>query len=143
MDYETQAQNGFKTFIVTLVVSLIAFSAIYYLVADVSGNVDIESGGDQAMVQTPQQQVASSQDSKPASVFEEISQKPVDSKASMVAVLGAADESTESTVPNTGSETLVGTMLAGAFFSVALYFLLVGPRKLAIQGFENDVLKKS
>lgn len=167
MNYETQAQNGFKTFVITLGISLIAFSAIYYLVSDVSGNVDIESKTEKAVVvQTPKQEVAGATvQSQPTpnaqlaaqpntvpaptpavaqpSVFNEISQKPVNAKPMVTSVLGAATETTQSTVPNTGSETLIGTLLAGGFFSIALYLLMVGPRKLAIEGFENEMLKKS
>jgi hypothetical protein len=150
MNYETQAQNGFKTFLVTLVVSLVAFSAIYYLVSDSSGNVDIESNSEQAIVQTPNQKVADNSNLQPEtqpSVFEEISKKPV-SDSAMIAysnanVLGVADETSESTVPNTGSETFAGTLAALAFFAVALYLLVIGPRKLAIEGFESEMLKKS
>jgi hypothetical protein len=158
MNYETQAQNGFKTFIITLGVSLIAFSAVYYLVSDVSGNVDIESKSEKAVVvQTPKQEVAgttvqsqtnsgtqlAAQTPTQPSIFNEIAQKPINAKPVVTSVLGAATETTQSTVPNTGSETFVGTMLAGAFFSIALYLLVVGPRKLAIEGFESEMLKKS
>ncbi|MBI2414301.1 hypothetical protein HYV31_00445 [candidate division WWE3 bacterium] len=154
MNYETQAQNGFKTFVITLSISLVAFSAIYYLISDVSGNVDIENSEKAVVVQTPKQEVAgttSSQDmaggklalDTQPSVFSEISQKPVNAKTAVVGVLGAASESTQSSVPDTGSETLSGALLAGGFFAIALYLLMVGPRKLAIEGFENEILKKS
>lgn len=154
MNYETQAKNGFKTFIITLCISLVAFSAIYYLVSDATGNVDIESidkQNEQSANFEVKEQVAgttsqANNETKQETVFSEIAQKPTNAKSTLAnanTVLGAATETTQSTVPNTGSETLVGAALAGMFFSVAIYLLFIGPRKLALESFEAGILKKS
>ncbi len=159
MNKEAQAKNGFKTFIVTLSVSLVIFSAIYYLITDSTGNIDIENDNPVAF----EVKGASTE-----SVFKDISTKPTHADP---AVLQAADtteddtttgttedttedamlegttedtmedETEEATVPDTGSETLVGTMMALGFFATAIYMLLAGPRKLALAEFEDKITK--
>jgi hypothetical protein len=143
MDKSTQAKNGFKTFILTLSVSLVIFSAIYYFITDYSSNVDIESfdssmGDSQGVMDE-----SDKSEGMGSSVFATINASDVD--AAPRQVLGGADtgETTESTVPDTGSETLLGTMLGVGFFAAAVYVAFVGPRKLAIQNFESNMLKGS
>lgn len=138
---DQQAKNGFKTFVVTLSVSLLLFGALYYLITDFSTEIDIEDssiGKTETVAYTPQEvNVKGASDQN--SVFSEISESPVDAQPSIV--LAGAEESTEATVPDTGSEQIVGFAIAMGFFSIAIYVLLIGPRKFALIGFEKDALK--
>lgn len=163
MNKELQAKNGFKTFIVTLSVSLVIFSAIYYLITDSTGNVDIESSDPVAF----EVKGASTE-----SVFKDISTKPTHADPAVLQAADTTEDTTgdameedamvddtttgtdatdntameeeveEATVPDTGSETLVGTMMALGFFAAAVYMILAGPRKLAIAEFENKISKE-
>lgn len=140
MDKNTQAKNGFKTFVVTLSVSLVIFSAIYYFVTDYSSDVDIENYDDSIGAN-----VKGDSDSK-ETVFGTINAgdaNPVDTSKTAPRVLAEEDtiETTESTVPDTGSGTLVGTILGVGSLAAAGYAILVGPRNLAMAGFENKVLR--
>jgi len=143
--YSDQAKNGFKTFVVTLSVSLLLFGALYYLITDFSSDIDIEdtSAGKPTTVAYDPSTVKGTTTQN--SVFKDITETPVKTKPATV--LAEADdttttteETTESTVPDTGSETLIGTVLAMGFFSAAVYILVVGPRKFALAGFEKDML---
>lgn len=143
---EQQAKSGFKTFVVTLSVSLVVFGAIYYLITGFSQEIDIESSsasldaGKTSMVydsDTQNEQVmgASTQNS----VFNEIAQAPVNAQPATVLAAGDAIETTESTVPVTGSNTLLGITMVIVSFSIATYIMFMGPRKLALSGFEKDI----
>ena len=140
MDKNTQAKNGFKTFVVTLSVSLVIFSAIYYFVTDYSSNVDIENFDDSVSsnVKDDNKTVEEKE-----TVFGTMNARDVDSTYKSPDVLAEHDtmETTESTVPDTGSGTLVGTILGVGSLAVAGYAILVGPRNLAMAGFENKILK--
>ncbi len=136
---DQQAKNGFRTFVVTLSVSLLLFGAFYYLITDFSTEIDIESSsiGKTETVAYKPQKVSVKGVADQNSVFGEISDTPIDIQPP--AVLAGAEESTESTVPDTGSEQIIGMALTMSFFSIAVYILLVGPRKLALREFEKDM----
>jgi hypothetical protein len=143
--YNDTAKNGFKTFVVTLSVSLLLFGALYYLITDFSSDVDIENTASKSgtFAYDPITTVKGSTTQN--SVFGSIVEEPV--KTQPAAVLAETDtitatETTESTVPDTGSETLIGTMISIGFFSAAVYILVVGPRKFAMAGFEKDMTMK-
>ena len=152
MNNEQQAKNGFKTFVVTLSVSLVIFCALYYLITGFSNEINIEDStassgvGNTTVVYKPNE-VAESEDVKgattQASVFNEIAQAPVGGQAATV--LSEHDETvetTESTVPETGSETMLGVIMTVAAFSAVAYFLLIGPRNLALSGFEKEITRE-
>lgn len=146
-----QAKNGFKSFVVTLFVSLIIFGALYYLITGASGTTNIESYS--AVTETEMVANNSNEDKSQVwydgknvkgvgserSYFGDLVDTPVDDAAPKV--LAGADESTESTVPDTGSNTLAGTILVLVSFSIALYAILVFPRKFALSGFEKEATK--
>ena len=145
---EQQAKGGFKTFVVTLSVSLLLFGALYYLITGFSQEIDIEDssasvdGGETTVVYN-----ASDVDEKvmgastQTSVFGEIAQAPVNAQPATVLSSHDVTETTESTVPVTGSNTLLGITMAVASFSATAYVLLIGPRKLALSGFERDITR--
>ncbi len=143
---EQQAKSGFKTFVVTLSVSLLLFGALYYLITGFSQEIDIEDssatfdGGKTTVVYNAadaSEEVMGA--TTQSSVFGEIAEAPVDAQPATVLAAGDVAETTESTVPATGSNTLLGITMAVASFSAAAYVLLIGPRKLALSGFERDV----
>ena len=141
---EQQAKGGFKTFVVTLSVSLLLFGALYYLITGFSQEIDIESPDTTTVVynasdvENESVMGASTQNS----VFSEIAQAPVNAQPATVLAAGDVAETTESTVPSTGSNTLLGVTMAIASFSAAAYVLLIGPRKLALSGFERDITEE-
>jgi hypothetical protein len=151
---EEQAKNGFKTFVVTLAISLVVFGGLYYLITGFSDEIDIEDTS--ASMEADIAYKKTGVQGRTTSVFQEISEKPVN--AHPAAVLAGADEviteeSTESTttttatttstvVPGTGSETLIGTMLSISFFTLTAYTLFVGPRKFALKKFEEEITSK-
>lgn len=145
---EQQAKNGFKTFVVTLSVSLLLFGALYYLITGFSQEIDIEGSSTPVAYNTaPATNTyynASNENVKgtTTTVFSTIADKPVNARpATVLASATTAAESTESTVPNTGSNTLLGTIMAVGSFSAALYVLMLGPRKFALSGFEREITK--
>ena len=158
------AKNGFKTFILTLSISLIVFSVVYYLVTNSSG--DTSSAPYQASVApatvvavAPTEtlaladdtgQVERASDSPTGSVFGEIVDKPADALPTGAAVLAGATSSpvtpqttgSGSTVPETGIVGITaGLLVSLVFFLTGMYYISSNPRKTALSGFEKKVLK--
>jgi len=133
--YNDQAKNGFKTFVATLAISLAVFGAAYYFLTDISGTADIEAEN-----QTKKEDVVAYK-TDTDNLFKTLNTTKVDT---IPAVLSGADvvestEATEATVPDTGSETMIGTILALGAFSAAVYFVIANPRKFALTGFEKEL----
>lgn len=144
---QEQAKNGFKTFIITLSVSLVIFSSIYYLLGNFTDKVDIENF-------EINEKVALNESDVKGTTSKVIDESPFgELNATAPQVLAETDESTasattteteestSSAVPETGSTTLIGTILSVGFFSIALAVILTGPRKAALSKFENSMLK--
>jgi hypothetical protein len=154
-----QTGKSFKTFILTLSISLIVFSAAYYFISESSAS-DGSSGtlGAKSSAATPV---------KETSVFKELSETPsnVEERAvlALTDAIGGTDstvpaattpatttteedtavaETTTSTVPVTGTtETTVGLILSALAFAVGFLVIKKDPRKLALRSFESSVLK--
>ncbi len=166
MNSNTQAQKGFKTFILTLAISLAVFSAIYYV---------INSETDTTRQVPLAQEILSSPEAKTTNTgsetLGETSERPEEPEVSVFgdlanrriggpqpgegAVLAGAEtgeavttttpdlapETTESTVPDTGvSGPTIGIFLTLIILSLVIYIYFVGPRKIALSSFEKDVL---
>ena len=137
MDTNAQAKSGFKTFVTTLGISLVVFSVAYYFLTSLSGGTPdaetFESKKDTSLADST---------SVEPSVFGVINTRPTPT-VTQPAVLAGADttETTESTIPATGSDTLAGTMIGVSALSVAAYMVFVGPRKIALKAFEKDATK--
>src|SRR3990167_4629725 len=110
-----QAKSGFKTFIVTLGVSLLLFGVLYYVLSGTSVTPNIESEPDaQEVVNSDtvsKVEVAGVAEVKGAqnsqnekSVFSDISKKKPD--VPVKAVLAGANEATQSTTPATGTTSI-------------------------------------
>src|SRR3989344_4678266 len=107
-----QARSGFKTFIITLCVSLVVFGALYYFVSDSSTKVsDIESKENKVSADVKPEQTGET-------VFGTIASVNVNTEHG--AVLAGATESTESSVvPETGSNEIFGILMSLIAFSFA------------------------
>lgn len=158
-----QAKNGFKTFIITLSVSLVVFSSVYYLIGNFTDKVDIEKfevNNEQALnteedeeenvkgaesSDSPFKKLA--QDEQAPSVLQaetetdDTTTDDTENTEDTTTTTDESEESTESAVPETGSTTLIGTILSITFFSAALYVILIGPRKIALSKFEDSMLE--
>lgn len=170
MNNSDSAKKGFRTFILTLSISLLVFSAIYYglttytpqntldekkvEMADVSRTEDVSV----PKVEDKASSVQGAGDEETSSVkgisdkktlFGEINDKKPQAKPQEVEVLaGVAPvrQTTQSTtsVPDTGLvEMTIGLALSLIFFVAAMTYNFMNPRKLALSKFERKVIGKS
>ena len=142
---EHTARNGFKTFILTLGISILFFGAIYFLVnsaTDTKESIEdnnVQTSNSQASVLATTDSQGSVDEEQPT-VFAEISKNKPDVKVK--AVLAGATQSTQSTVPETGSTGITfGFMMGMSLLSLAVYIIAKGPRKSALASFEEDVTR--
>lgn len=156
MNSYDQAQKGFKTFLLTLSVSLIVFSVIYYAittsseVTDLSANIQDDGSSDVTYtIKQEEEEVAGRQDTVSDQPEEAAVSKTVfgqlaamDLNVEPKAVLAGANEATQSTVPETGTfGVTVGLFMSLVAFLGGLYVISQDPRKMALLGFEKDALK--
>jgi len=140
-----QAQKGFKTFLLTLSVSLIIFSVIYYVITSTSDapdlSADVEMDVETQVSQVPEPQAEAE------TVFGSLAARQVSGNTAVLAGTatgedGAAAETTESTVPDSGIVGVTaGLIMSAAMFVGAVFVLAKNPRRLALSGFEKRVLK--
>lgn len=148
MNNSTQAQKGFKTFLLTLSVSLIIFSVIYYVITNTSAQTDsLPKDVVGAVTESPKQEVPETPENSADTVFGKLAAQPmnVDSKA----VLAGADVQTTSTtqsttsVPETGVVGITfGLITSGLLFVLATLVIAKDPRRLAINSFEKRTIRK-
>lgn len=140
-----QAKNGFKTFIITLSISLVVFSALYYFITDSSPEISIEDDN----VEVSSVEVVNEDD---PSVFGTIAMesKTIPATGQQAAVLAGTDvvdttETTQSTtpVPDTGSTQItMGLLVSFVILSLGTYLIKLGPRNLALASFEQRVKRQ-
>ncbi|EKE00046.1 MAG: hypothetical protein ACD_22C00100G0010 [uncultured bacterium] len=148
MNNSEVAKNGFKTFLITLLLTLVLFSVVYYLASDSSLKVDIEKGDTSNVVSvkkdatTVGKVAAVANDSSgefvvKQSAFEALNKQ----KTASPLVLGAAStETTQSTVPATGTTEITYAFVASLCLTAfGFYMLVVSPRKKALANFERNV----
>ncbi|OGC45908.1 hypothetical protein A2V49_02545 [candidate division WWE3 bacterium RBG_19FT_COMBO_34_6] len=158
MNSNAQAQKGFKTFILTLIISLAVFSAIYYII----NSGAIENSGEEEST-TPAATTNNNQLRAGVSPAENKDEDTVkEEKQSVFGALLAekievpergvlAGSSTgsqittvttrETTVPVTGvSGPTAGIIISSIILGVASYLIFLGPRKLALSSFEKKVI---
>jgi hypothetical protein len=167
MNNSESAKKGFKTFILTLSISLIVFSAIYYALttySPTSGSTplaDAQALGAAAVAETPVTTPAVSAD-KPTdnvkgitterkeetkTVFATIAEKKPNTHAQEV--LGGMTVATETTqsgngVPATGYvEMTIGLVASMMIFVGVMVYTSMNPRRIALHSFEKRVIKKS
>ena len=151
MNNSESAKKGFRTFILTLSVSLIVFSAVYYFLT--SYNTDMASNeivGDEIAAIKPvaKEELPNVQGVKTEkTVFGDIvNKKPVSRTQEVLAGVTSAPQTTQSTtaVPATGyTEMSLGLVLSLVLFIGAMVYNSMNPRKLALSKFEKDILGKS
>ena len=140
----TSAASSFRTFILTLSISLIVFSAIYYVMSSSGMETDVfeNSLSDSSIMEEESVKGTSSE-----SVFGEIAAKEPETQSRFV-LAGADDvveETTESTttVPETGILSVTtGLFAALIFFIAGLVVIASNPRKLALNTFEKTVTRE-
>ncbi|HOA18461.1 MAG TPA: hypothetical protein PKK54_01005 [bacterium] len=169
MNNSESAKKGFKTFILTLSISLMIFSAVYYLLSSYKPENNIDSG-DISIVVKEAGSVSGSKDASAYNIQEEqpvvqgvqdernedtifgkiAGKKPAASpkiiSEEVLAGATSTGETTQSTspVPATGYiEMTLGLFFALAVFIAAMIYNAKNPRSVAISSFEKNILKKS
>ncbi|MFC1700318.1 hypothetical protein ACFLZ4_01580 [Patescibacteria group bacterium] len=136
----TSAASSFRTFILTLSISLIVFSAIYYVMSSSGMDTDIfeNSLSDSSIMEESVKGTSSE------SVFGEIATKEPETKPRFVlAGVDEVVETTESTVPATGILSITGGFFGALIFFIAgLIIVASNPRKLALNTFEKTVTRE-
>ena len=140
------AGKSFKTFVLTLSVSLIVFSGIYYAMTLNSSSTDSFDNplSDKSVVK---EEVKGTTTQK--TVFSEIASKDPGVKpkevlaGSTVATTPVVTQTTQSaTTPQTGTFSVtVGLFLSLAMFLGTIVFVSNNPRRLALSSFEKNALK--
>ena len=148
-----QAKKGLNTFVLTLSISLIVFSTIYYFMT--SNSVEDESFTDSSdKVTVVQEPVMNDNPASSETVFGSLAQ--ADPGATSRQVLAETDEAidtttttttvTETTQSNSNLDTGVTSITIGLFaaftlFISAVIFVYKNPRKMALSGFEKKTTK--
>lgn len=141
MNSSQQAQKGFKTFILTLSVSLIVFSVIYYVMNAVPTDNESEVA---ARFEKQETVLGAEDEAESNSVFADLAEQEMDVPSRTVLAGMDTMESTESTtaVPDTGSfGVTVGLVSSLVVFIVGLFVIYKDPRKLALLGFEKRMTR--
>ncbi|OGC68984.1 hypothetical protein A2415_04265 [candidate division WWE3 bacterium RIFOXYC1_FULL_39_7] len=135
MNSTDQAQKGFKTFLLTLSISLILFSVVYYVITSPSLNKS------ELSADVEEEQVSYTEET----VFGDLASQKMDVPTR--AVLAGADGTAETTqgtaaVPDSGTfEVTLGLILSGITFLTGLFVISKDPRKIALSGFEKRVVR--
>ena len=145
MNNSTQAQKGLKTFLLTLSVSLIIFSVIYYFITNSSS-----SNGDLSpdLGTTKEEQKKEVTQAPQETVFSELAAKRMDNIQGQAVLAGATtspSEGTQSTtsVPVTGVVGITfGLFSAALMFIFGMFVSARDPRKLAISSFEKKTIRR-
>lgn len=159
MNTKTQAQKGFKTFLLTLVISLAVFSGLYYMInSGLGGNSQSEQIAKPTTNEPVEQMQPQTQQPKQNETLGDTSTRTEESVfGGMVEdkpdvppkqVLAGADdasgtteETPQATVPVTGFSTpTFGIVVSILALSLALYLLFIGPRNFALSSFEKRVI---
>jgi len=148
MNNSTQAQKGFKTFLLTLSVSLIIFSVIYYVITNTSTqNESLPKDVVGAVTESPKAENTGTPKESADSVFGKLAAQPmnVDSKAVLAGSTVETSSTTQSTtsVPDTGVVGITfGLITSGLLFILATTVIAKDPRRLAMNSFEKRTIRK-
>ena len=139
-------KKGFGTFILTLSISLIVFSTIYYLMTTSSTESDdfdtSLSVMEKAFEDNDQPEVQGDQDTQ-KSIFGEISEaKPEVSYRQVLSGATVAETTQSTTALDTGVTSItIGLIFAFIVFLSAIIYIHKNPRKLALTSFEKRTTK--
>jgi hypothetical protein len=152
MNNSESAKKGFRTFLLTLSISLMVFSAIYYALTNYQGDKSSESQT-VAVANTDRTQEVNVQGAKDAkeavvagetgSVFAELAKKKPEAKVQQVLAGATSAPQTTQSVPDTGAvEITIGLVLSLVFFVAGMAIVAMNPRKLALRSFEKHASSK-
>lgn len=148
---QTNAGKSFRTFLLTLSVSLILFSAVYYfLTTNASKPESSETSFNKNENVT--NKVADNSEAKDKgevagavtekTVFSEIATKGTGGQERQVLAAATDAPQTTTTAPNTGTTSVtIGLFSALVFFVASLLVVSKNPRKLALNTFEKNITK--
>lgn len=158
MNNSVQAQKGFKTFLLTLSISLIVFSVIYYIITSTTSNTamdlspNIESDSTAMVSQDDSGEVAgvssdrsSGVDSSAPTAFGALAAQKIDVPQRQVLGGAVTAQTTQSTtaVPDGGSfEITMGLLFSTLAFVLGMTLVAKDPRKMALNGFEQDFIRE-
>jgi len=171
MNNSESAKKGFRTFILTLAVSLMVFSAVYYVLTTYTQKQDSSQSASAAGAAI-QQETAMAQEQAVAGEEEnENVQGAKDERGGTMATVAAVPEEktvfgqiaqadphdvlagatsapqtpqTTSSVPTTGfSEMTIGLIVSLVLFVGAMIYTVKNPRKVALAKFEKGALMKT
>ncbi len=155
MNNRHQAQNGFKTFVLTLLISLGVFGVVYYITSYPTHTIDIDE-------HTRSEETLGYEDSSPfaelnredssvprrdvlaemegpeneEALGEDLHQEEQTAEEETVTATGEATP-----VPDTGVAGLTISLFASLLVLAAgLTYIYLGPRSLALKSFEDDIL---
>jgi len=139
MNQAEQAQKGFKTFILTLSISLIVFSAVYYFITNsssISSTSDIESENQMTKNENPADKTSDA-----STVFGTLANQKITDVQPQAVLAGSdvAAESTQSTgTPEGGIVSItIGLIVSIAIFLFGMFVIANDPRRMAIRNFED------
>ena len=153
MNSNAQAQKGFKTFILTLVISLVVFSAIYYIInSDSTTETNYTAPKEEKLPVQANSSMETSTlgDTSTRSVFGELAATEAEEyDVQPKQVLAGAEtyqedtvETSQSTVPVTGFFGPTFGLVVSLFtLGIGAYLIFLGPRKTALASFEKNVIK--
>ena len=148
---QTNAGKSFRTFLLTLSVSLILFSAVYYflttnaskpesLETSFNKNENVTNKVVDNSEATDNGEVAGAVTEK--TVFSEIATKGTGGQVRQVLAAAADAPQTTTTAPNTGTTSVtIGLFSALVFFVASLFVVSKNPRRLALNTFEKNITK--
>lgn len=146
---QTSAGKSFRTFLLTLSVSLILFSAVYYfLTTNASKSESLET----SLSEKVMKKVSDSSEVKnrgevsglatEKTVFGEIASKETGGQARQILAGSTETQQTTTPAPVTGTTSVtIGLFSALIFFIAGLFVVSKNPRKLALNSFEKGVTK--
>ena len=146
---QTSAGRSFRTFLLTLSVSLILFSTVYYFLTSNASRPEtsetslneknVKKVSDDSEVKN-QGEVAGLAMEK--TVFGEIAGKETGGQVRQVLAGSTETSQTTTTAPSTGTTSVtIGLFSALIFFVGSLFVVSKNPRKLALNTFEENVMR--
>jgi len=149
----TARESNIKSVVVISLVSFLLFGIFYYLITDVSNSSssDLKASSEKVTEHVMAQNFVSEQKtdssvkgaSVEASVFKELSTQKADVQPKMV-LGGSSEQTTQSTVPSTGSETgIFGAFVVSSLVMfTGIYLLLTQPKNRALAKFERRIIRE-
>jgi len=140
-------ESNVKSIVVISLVSVLLFGIFYYLITDVSNSSSDLKASNKVELSAAQNFSASTEenvkgDSVEKSVFKDLSTQKADVQPKMV--LGGSDQqTTQSTVPATGSNTIFGAFVVSSLIMfTGIYLLITQSKTAALAKFEKRIIRE-